>query len=130
MGTVLDKPNLVRVDRGRHLNRRGQEILEIEEQGVNLQLSAKIVHSLRALEEKKLSVRFVPGNDRLHAKIYVGDRAATLGSSNFTQPGLRRQFEANARFAEDAEPGRFKDLATVPRILEDRRTWTTSSQHC
>ena len=35
---------------------------------------------------------------RLHAKIYIGDDAATLGSSNFTNPGLRGQLEANARF--------------------------------
>lgn len=69
----------------------------IEQHGVSLMLSAKIVQVIQALDDGWFEVRFVPGRNRLHAKIYVGDEAATLGSSNFTDAGLRSQFEANVR---------------------------------
>lgn len=85
----------------------------IEEQGVSLLLSAKIVQTLQALEAGRLAVRFVPGHDRLHAKVYVGAQAATVGSSNFTDPGLRTQLEANARFDRTDEPDRYADLVQV-----------------
>lgn len=70
----------------------------IEEHGVSLLLSAKIVQTIKALDAGQFEVRFVPGRTRLHAKIYLGDRAVTVGSSNFTEAGLVTQFEANVRF--------------------------------
>jgi superfamily II DNA or RNA helicase len=82
----------------------------IEEQGVSLLLSAKIVQALEALDAGWLEVRFVPGRTRLHAKIFIGDQAATIGSSNFTDAGLSTQFEANVRFDKTTRPG---DYAAV-----------------
>ncbi|WP_374759715.1 phospholipase D-like domain-containing protein [Dyadobacter chenwenxiniae] len=35
--------------------------------------------------------------DRFHAKIYIGDHAAILGSSNFSKSGTIAQTEANIR---------------------------------
>lgn len=70
----------------------------IEDQGVSLLLCAKIVTAIQALDEGWFEVRFLPGSTRLHAKIYVGDDAVTLGSSNFTHHGLHHQYEANVRF--------------------------------
>ena len=75
----------------------------IERHGVSLLLSAKIVQAIEALDAGWFEVRFIPGRTRLHAKIYIGDNAATLGSSNFTDPGMRSQFEANVRFHRAAE---------------------------
>jgi hypothetical protein len=85
----------------------------IEEQNISLRLSAKVVQTLQALEEGHLSVRFVPGSDRLHAKVFLGQHAATVGSSNFTHPGLRTQLEANARFEKKTEPARYRALWQV-----------------
>ncbi|SDI90963.1 PLD-like domain-containing protein [Frankineae bacterium MT45] len=85
----------------------------VEERGISLRLSAKIVQTLQALDEQWFEVRFVPGSERLHAKIYIGDHAATVGSSNFTEAGLRRNFEANSRFAAENDPKRFADLKHV-----------------
>jgi hypothetical protein len=85
----------------------------VEQRGVSLRLSAKIVEALRALDEGWLEVRFVPGRTRLHAKIYLGDAAATIGSSNFTDAGLRSQFEANARFEKAGDRQRFDETAKV-----------------
>ncbi|MHB8188565.1 MAG: SNF2-related protein [Dermatophilaceae bacterium] len=83
------------------------------ERGVSLRLSAKVVQALTALDDGWLQVRFVPGQTRLHAKIYLGDDAVTLGSSNFTEAGMATQFEANARFERRLEPDRFKHAAGV-----------------
>src|SRR5690606_13430746 len=43
---------------------------------------------------------------RLHAKIYVGDQAVTVGSSSFTDSGLRNQLEANVRFQRFDSPSK------------------------
>lgn len=80
----------------------------LDERGISLRLSAKIVQTLQALDDDWLQVRFVPGTTRLHAKIYVADDAATLGSSNFTDAGLDSQFEANVRFQRTVEPERYQ----------------------
>ena len=84
-----------------------------QERGISLRLSGAIVQTLEALRGGRIHSRFIAGNTRLHAKVYVGDRAATLGSSNFTANGLRLQFEANARFEAANEPERFRELRTV-----------------
>lgn len=81
-----------------------------EEQGISLSLSAKVVQTIEASRAGRVSVRFVPGSTRMHAKIYLGDDAATLGSSNFTHPGMRHQFEANVRFEARQEPDRFAEV--------------------
>lgn len=85
----------------------------IEEHRVSLLLSAKIVVALDALDRGWLDVRFLPGRTRLHAKIYAGDGAVTVGSSNFTDNGLSNQYEANVRIDRTAEPARYSDLLLV-----------------
>ena len=75
----------------------------IEQQGVSLLLSAKIVQTIQALDDGWFEVRFVPGRTRLHAKMYLGDQAATIGSSNFTDAGLSHQFEANVRYVRSSD---------------------------
>jgi D-alanyl-D-alanine carboxypeptidase len=42
-----------------------------------------------------VSIRFVHGGVSLHAKVYVGNDAATSGSSNFTVAGLTSNLELN-----------------------------------
>ena len=84
-----------------------------EQRGVSLRLSAKIVQAIHAVESGALDVRFVPGGTRLHAKIYSTGQAVTLGSSNFTDNGLRNQFEANARFSRENESDRYTEAVRV-----------------
>lgn len=87
----------------------------LEERGVSLRLSAKVLHLIELLEARKVDSRFVHGSTRLHAKIFVGDQAATVGSSNFTDNGLSSQFEANARFdvSKKKDQRRYFDLRSV-----------------
>lgn len=69
------------------------------ERGISLLLSAKLLLCIERLKARTLQARYVARSSwRLHAKIYVGDDATTIGSSNFTDPGLRNQLEANVRF--------------------------------
>lgn len=77
------------------------------ERGISLRLSAKVVLAPELLQQGRLKVRFVHGGPkRLHAKIYVGEAAATIGSSNVTTSGLSRQLESNARFEATEGPDR------------------------
>ncbi len=77
------------------------------ERNISLLHSAALLHTIGLLEAGRVQARYIHGGVRLHAKIYVGDGAATLGSSNFTDPGMSFQHEANARF-ENGE-GRGKE---------------------
>jgi hypothetical protein len=83
------------------------------ERGVSLRLSAKVVRAIEAIDAGAFRTRFVHGSTALHAKVYVGDGAATVGSSNFTAAGLVHQIEANARFERAVDPRRFDELVEV-----------------
>jgi superfamily II DNA or RNA helicase len=66
------------------------------------------------LESERLQSRYIPDQNRkLHSKIYLADEAATLGSSNFSYTGLRRQLEANARFHHQKEPKRYRETEQI-----------------
>ncbi len=81
--------------------------------GFSLRMSAKLLVTLEAARAGRLVACCVPGRTRLHAKIYLGDAAATVGSSNFTQPGLRTQLEANVRFERVGEARRYQEAGQV-----------------
>lgn len=89
----------------------------VEDHGVSLRLSAKIVRAIDLLDAGRVATKFVHGRTHLHAKIYVGDHAATVGSSNFTASGLRLQIEANARFEHADDPQRYDELMLVAENL-------------
>ena len=85
----------------------------LEERGISLRLSAKVLQAIKALEHGAVQARFVHGATRLHAKVFVGANAATVGSSNFTGYGLSHQFEANARFELPREHRRYRELESI-----------------
>jgi len=85
----------------------------LEEQSISILHSAKILSVLHLVEHGKVSVRFVHGGERLHAKIYVGVDAGMVGSSNFTFNGLVQQLEANARFERTRDGRRYRELAEI-----------------
>ncbi|MFO7983891.1 MAG: SNF2-related protein [Desulfuromonadales bacterium] len=78
--------------------------------GISLRLCYKIVLVMDMLKSGRLRSRYVADEHRkLHSKIYVGDEAVTLGSSNFSFTGMRKQLEANARFHHQKEPKRYRE---------------------
>lgn len=69
------------------------------ERGISVLLSGKLLVCIERLKTERVLTRYVSRSSwRLHAKVYVGDRAATIGSSNFTDSGMKNQLEANVRF--------------------------------
>jgi superfamily II DNA or RNA helicase len=88
------------------------------DRGISLFHSASIVHCIGLLETGRLKARFLgTSGKRLHAKIYCTENYATVGSSNFTRPGLGAQHEANARFSATSDPTRFKELTQIAENL-------------
>ncbi|HAS10570.1 MAG TPA: helicase [Acidimicrobiaceae bacterium] len=97
----------------------------LEERGISLDLSAAVVTAIEAIDAGRLEARAVVGDRPLHAKVFIGDHAATVGSSNFTGAGLVTNLEVNARFADDTDPVRFEELVRTGRALwEIGRDWT------
>lgn len=88
-----------------------------EERRVNVRLSAALLIAIAAIDDGRLRARFLHGPAVLHAKVYVGANAATVGSSNFTDAGLAKQWEANARFERSTEPRRYAELAQIGENL-------------
>lgn len=85
--------------------------------GFSVLLASPVLAAIDALKSGRVQARYLarPGW-RLHAKLFVGDNAATLGSSNFTGSGLGRQFEANARFeahGNSAESRRYRETRQI-----------------
>ncbi len=83
------------------------------ERGISLRLSTRVLQVIEALDVGKVAVRYVHGISPLHAKVYVGEDAATIGSSNFTGSGLGMQIEGNARFDRSSEGQRYEELAQI-----------------
>lgn len=79
-------------------------------QGISLDRSAAVIRAIELLQSGIVQARYGARPHPLHAKIYCGEQAATLGSSNFTEPGLTHQFEANARFTRKQDAARFSEL--------------------
>lgn len=88
-----------------------------EARGISLRLSARVLLAIQLLDAGLLDARFVHGQTTLHAKVFAGAGAATLGSSNFTDAGLAGQLEANARFTRADDPQRFVELWQIAENL-------------
>lgn len=89
----------------------------LHERGISIELSAKVLQAVSGLDAGRLQARCIPGPNGLHAKVFVGSKAATIGSSNFTSPGLTSQIEANVRFDAEAEPDRYAETVRVAENL-------------
>ena len=83
------------------------------EQGISLRNSARLLLCRQRLQAGQVECCYIGGQQRLHAKLFVGEQAVTLGSSNFTEAGLRRNLEANVRFSRQREGKRYREAVQV-----------------
>ena len=67
------------------------------EEGFSISLGGAVIKLIELIREQKVRFKIL---DNLHAKIYLGDHHAILGSSNFSLNGLKYQKEANRRVAK------------------------------
>lgn len=62
--------------------------------GLSIISGGAIMNLIQKIDADKIEFKY---KDKLHAKLYVGDTFALLGSSNFSKNGLTTQEEANIR---------------------------------
>jgi superfamily II DNA or RNA helicase len=85
--------------------------------GFSITLGGAVIRLIELIDQGTIDLRFM---DRLHAKIYVGDHNAILGSSNFSKSGLTTQQEANIRVSLDEEDGiEQNQYEAIKRIAEN-----------
>lgn len=97
------EPNI----RGRKKYPMGKLEKEIKEywlkKGLSVMLGGAVMNLIEKIKKDVVEFRYL---DRLHAKLYVGENFATLGSSNFSKNGLNTQDEANLRVCKEKEDER------------------------
>lgn len=92
--------------------------------GISVLSCRSVLRTLGLLQNGRLTVRVSPRRrTRIHAKIFVSDGAATLGSSNFSRGGIRELTEVNARFRPDQEPERYAETVAFAE-----RTWALAAE--
>lgn len=81
------------------------------ERGISILSALSVLRTIEALDRSCLESRISRRSQGLHAKMFLAGDAATIGSSNFTSPGLRTQLEANVRLfkADDASRPYFSE---------------------
>ncbi len=77
---------------------------------ISLYLGSSVLNVINKLESGRISIRY---RKKAHAKIYVGDTHAILGSSNFSKSGLEQQLEANIRESKAGDYKSVKQLADL-----------------
>lgn len=85
--------------------------------GVSVTLSGTIIQVSELIKHEQVEVRLAPRNRPIHAKIYIGEHSAILGSSNFTLNGLKKQSEANARFSRQGASTRYREARDLAEGL-------------
>ncbi|MFH4964754.1 SNF2-related protein [Gaetbulibacter sp. M235] len=119
----IDYPNLkkIRIVLGFEPNSRGRKNYssksldkEIKEYWLNQELSilqgGSIINLIEKIKNDEIVFKF---KNRLHAKIYVSDRFATLGSSNFSNNGLKIQTEANIRISKNVDLNKYENIELI-----------------
>ena len=95
------------------------------EQGISLYLSGAVLAAIEILESGRADARISGEAGIVHAKMYRTERAVTIGSSNYSRPGLVEHIEANVRFAAADEPDRFEEAAAfADRVWEQGQEYT------
>jgi hypothetical protein len=71
------------------------------ERGISIRHASSVLATIEALRTQRLNSRIAARSPGQHAKMAIAGRVAVIGSSNFTEPGLGRQLEANVRLGPD-----------------------------
>ena len=96
-------------------------------QGISLLQCRHVLTAIKLLEEGRVAVR-ISSDTRypVHAKIYEGSNAISIGSSNFSQMGLSYQTEGNTRFTRTGEPERYTETCQLVEAIWGRSSGYTN----
>jgi superfamily II DNA or RNA helicase len=81
---------------------------------ISVARSAQVLAAIECLRSERTAVK-TSGDRIVHAKIYITESAATIGSSNYSLSGMKVQAEANCRFTPDEDPQRYDELTQLAR---------------
>ena len=68
------------------------------EKGISILDADVVFDAIDALEKGRIEVRMAAETTMLHARLYISDGYAIVGSSNFSEGGLVYNREYNAKF--------------------------------
>jgi len=88
-------------------------------QGISIVLGGAILNLIDNIQRKRFDFQLL---DKLHAKIYVGNYHAILGSANFSKNGITKQQEANIRIAavgDSKEEYQFREIKLLAENFYD-----------
>lgn len=92
------EPN-IRGRKGYSMVKLDREIKEYWlKKGLSIMYGGAVMNLIEKINQKEVQFRYL---DKLHAKLYIGDQYAILGSSNFSKNGLNDQDEANIRVCKN-----------------------------
>ena len=81
------------------------------DKGIDTFHGGMLIKTIEHIKSGNITFRI---KEKLHAKIYVGDNHAVLGSSNFSKLGITTQKEANTRFHKDLDDNtRYDDTKQI-----------------
>jgi superfamily II DNA or RNA helicase len=82
------------------------------EKGISPMQSGGVINLIESIGKGKIEFRY---SEKIHAKIYVTETYATIGSSNFSINGLIKQTEANVRFGihEELDKSKYSKTKTT-----------------
>ena len=85
------------------------------EKGISVTLCSGIIHLIQLIRSGQVNFKIL---DNLHAKLYVGDNYAVLGSSNFSNSGLRNNLEANLRKEKGTQE--YQDIKLIASTYKEK----------
>ncbi len=85
-------------------------------QNISILHCGPILNIIEQIKSKKIEFRAI---DKLHSKIYVGDNAAILGSSNFSISGIIKQRESNIRVVKNADSKELYQYNSIKQLANN-----------
>lgn len=80
------------------------------QEGLSILYGGSIINLIEKIKTGNVLFKY---KDRLHAKIYLSNNAAILGSSNFSNNGLKKQSEANIRLTILSHYEKYEDIRKI-----------------
>jgi superfamily II DNA or RNA helicase len=89
--------------------------------GLSCDVFVDVYDAVERLKGKAATARLIEATSRrLHAKVFVTDKMAATGSSNFSRNGLEINLEVNARFDAGKESKRHRELLKIAEHYWDQ----------
>lgn len=109
-----NEPYPTKAQEFRYSEKFSQEIEDYwMDQGISIRKCGKVIAAIQLLKSEIVETR-IANKKPIHAKIFQGDSAITIGSSNYSTSGLSYQIEANIRFQNsNKEKTRFDESCSL-----------------